>query len=115
MPVVWLGVMPLFCSVWSIALRICVSTELGSLLNCDDVVFCSTPDTADSICWRSVDTAVLPLLAAVLSLVDDDAPAAAPVSAAAGEEPPGPDSAKRASRSSELVSLLLVVWLALLD
>ena len=102
--------MPSFCKVCWMAAWTCFSTALGSEVSCAEVVFCNTPDTADSICVRSVarDVPLEPLVA-------EDKLAA--VEVAEPLELPAPPSASKAIKSKaleELLALVLLVCEALL-
>ena len=90
------------------AVWICLSTALGSEDNCEEVVFCSTPDTADSICVRKFVRLVAPLLDP-LPAVDEDEFAAVELPVPLGF--PAPPSASKAIRLRALAELLALVLL----
>ncbi len=71
-------------------------------------MFCSTPDTAASICVRRF-TKLVPLLLDPLAAVDEDEFAAVEIPDPL--EFPGPPSASKAIKSSALVELLALVLL----
>jgi hypothetical protein len=114
--------MPSLCSVFSMAVRICCSTELGSDETCDDDVFCRTPDTADSICVRRLASPVAePLLLVVPVVEPEEAGCVVPLCVAVAPKLPGDNKAISAISSSvlaalvELAPLVCDVLLVLLD